>query len=777
MKKFKIVKRSGAKVSYDPEKIKERINLATEGLNVNQLELESFANFVSRDGISTKEIQQSLINSAVALSDIVDGEKGGYDFSKLDWRFVAARLLLQDIFKECSITKRQTYDDFGYNAQNFLKFVKKAVSNHLYDSRIIEEYNDDEILEIGNELCIDYDLQYDYAAVNLLSKRYLLKQNGSLIELPQEMYGVIALFLALPEKKENRIKWAKDFYHALGSRKISLATPLLMNLRIPNGNLSSCFTNVMDDSLTNINWVEDNIAQISKNGGGVGTNISKIRASGSWIRGHKGAAGGVLPWVKKINDIAIAVNQLGSRKGAVTVSLDVWHYDILDFLDVQKETGDPRTKSFDVFPQLVVNDVFMSRALTKGRKWTMFCPWEVKEKLGYDLTDLYGKEFEDAYNECEKSDLLILKHTIDANELMKHFLKTAVETGLPYVFFKDTVNKVNPNKHKGSIYTGNLCMESFSTTKPSYVQERVLLEDNETVIQKAISGETHVCNLVSQNLAVIDDMESLSHNTNLSVRILDNAIELSAPPVPEAKKHNNDYRIIGVGALGLADWFVKNKLTYKKGAKEAGYLFEFIGYHLVKSSHELSKERGSYPNFEGSEWSKGVVFGKDKEWFETREDYKYIDKDKWLKLIEEVKKGIRNGGLGAIAPNTSTSLMMGATASVLPIFKKFFIDSAKNGNIPIVPPFFNQETMWLYQENRVIDQRDVINVTSEIQSWTDQGISMELLVDFNREKPYNAKEIRDLYKHAWKKGCKTVYYFRSVSKKENAAEACESCAG
>lgn len=773
MKNYKILKRSGAKVAYDPEKIRESIELATKGLNVNPLELETYANLQIRNGITTAEIQKSLINSAVSLANIT--EDGGYDFSKLDWRFAAARLLLQDVFKEASETRKHAWDEFGYN--NYYKFVKKAVSNGLYDKKIIQDYTKAEIEEMGKEINLDYDYGYDYAAMNLLSRRYLIKQNGKLFELPQEMYATVSLLLAAPEKPEERLKYAKKFYHRLASRKISLATPILLNLRKPDGNLSSCFIGAMDDSLTNIDWNEDALAQISKNGGGVGINVSRLRANGSWIKGHKGASGGVIPWVKKINDIAIAVNQLGSRAGAITVALDVWHYDMLDFLEIQTEAGDPRQKAFDIFPQFVSNDVFMERAKRKNKQWTLFCPFEVKEKLGHDLAVLHGEEFRAAYEECEASEELELKQHVKANELFKKMLKVVIEAGLPYVFFKDQTNKVNPNKHAGMIGNANLCVESFSNFKPSKVGEKKISKDLSKITHTAEAGEYHVCNLVSQNLAILEELDDIKENTEMSVRILDNTIELTAPPIPEAARHNSIYRIIGVGAMGLADYFAKKNIIYdKKGHIEADKLFEFIGFHAVKTSHELGKERGSYPMFEGSEWSKGIAFGKDIEFFKDRDCTGYITNEQWIELLKVLPEAMRNGGLLAIAPNTSTALMMGATASILPIYKKFFMDKASSGTVPVVPPAFGESTLWSYKESKNIHPKDVIKLVSNIQSWTDQGISMELLINLNRDTPWTAKELKDLYFQAWESGCKTVYYVRSISKKENAEEACESCA-
>ncbi|MFN4151624.1 MAG: ribonucleoside-diphosphate reductase subunit alpha, partial [Candidatus Sericytochromatia bacterium] len=491
--------------------------------------------------------------------------------------------------------------------------------------------------------------------------------------------------------KEKRLETAKKIYHAIGSRKISLATPIVLNLRKPLGNLSSCFIGAMDDSLDSIYYTLDQLAQISKNAGGCGVNISRIRSSGSYIRGVKGASSGIMPWIKLINDTGVAVNQQGARAGAITVALDVWHYDIEEFLHCQTENGDLRKKAFDIFPQIVIPDLFMER-VENDQEWHLLDPNEVKIKFGIQLAELYGDAFREKYEFLEKQEL-DFKKKISAKELFKSFLKIVVETGMPYVSFKDTMNATNPNKHLGMIGNANLCTESFSNFRPSEVRKKELKEDG-TILKEIKSGELHTCNLVSLNLSLTEDDE-IDYLTALCVRILDNTIDISAAPVPEANKHNNEYRILGVGSMGLADWLVKRRLTYSNGINQISELYEKIGYAGVKASVELAQERGTYTNYEGSEWSKGVVFGKDEQWFE--ENNTYLGKEKWSNLINTLKiHGIRNGGIFAIAPNTSTSLLMGSTASILPVFSKFFIDKASNGSVPICPPFLSKETFWYY---------------------------------------------------------------------------------
>lgn len=524
----------------------------------------------------------------------------------------------------------------------------------------------------------------------------------------------------------------------------------------------------MDDSLDSIYYTLDQIAQISKNAGGVGVNLSRIRSNGSFIKGYVGASGGVLPWVKLINDTAVAVDQLGSRSGAVTVALDIWHKDIEDFLELQTENGDHRRKSFDIFPQVVISDLFMKR-VENDESWTLVDPHEVETKYNLKIAELYGERFEELYLKLEQDKSLILSKTISAKNIFKRLLRTVVETGMPYVFFKDTANNLNPNKHRGMIGNANLCVESFSNFKPS--NPNISSIKNNKIIKEIISGEVHTCNLVSLNLALIEDnLNEIEIITALSVRILDNALDLSTAPILESNIHNNLYRILGIGVMGLSDYLVKNKINYKDSKEIVGNLFEKIAYSGILASSNLSKDRGSYKAYKGSDWEKGIFFGKDEQWFKTNSKMS----DKWIELLEKVNvQGMRNGGLFAIAPNTSTSLLCGASASILPIYKKFFTDKASNGAVPVCPPFLTSENFWRYVENQQMDQLDVINIVSEVQKWVDQGISMELIL--NIQQGISAKNIYNYYMTAWKNGCKTVYYVRSITLKADNSKECVSC--
>ncbi|MGB7521412.1 MAG: ribonucleoside-diphosphate reductase subunit alpha, partial [Spirulinaceae cyanobacterium] len=461
-------------------------------------------------------------------------------------------------------------------------------------------------------------------------------------------------------------------------------------------------------------------------------------------------------------DTAIAVNQGGRRAGAVTVSVDIWHLDVPEFLEMQTENGDQRRKAYDIFPQLVISDEFMRRVVAK-EQWTLVDPYEIRTKLGIEFAELWGEKFEAAYEQIEAAlDTKIkLYKKVNARELFKAIMKAQVETGMPYLWFKDAANRANPNQHEGYIPGGNLCQESWSNVKPGL--------------------EAHTCNLCSINLANTEETE-LPNISRIAVRLLDNTIDLTSPPFPASQTHNNKYRTIGVGCMGLADWLAKRKLSYSC-LPEISYLFEEIGYYCTYASMELAQERGAYPAFAGSEWSKGKLVGaKPLAWFKANAK----DHGRWVTLGEEiVKHGIRNSHITAIAPNTSSSLVQGCTASILPVYSKFFYDKWAKGTVPIAPPFI-KESFWFYRENKTLDQKEVVKAVATIQKWIDTGISMELLFNLNKgvyfpeepERCLKAKDILETLIMAWEEGCKAVYYIRTVQKDDfkEKGEGCAACA-
>lgn len=721
-----------------------------EGLEIDLQSFEKYLDSIYSQGISSEKIQDILINYAVSMTS----------FEESDWTYLAGKLLMRK-------TQEGVFKNRGFSYGNFYETIKKMVELGVYDSRL-KEYGEEEIRELEKEIDISRDMIYDYAGANMFVNRYLLKYSGKIFELPQEVFMCIAMLLAINE--ENRVLVAKNFYNALSLKKISLATPILANLRVPNGNLSSCFITAMDDNIESIFYNIDTIAKISKNGGGAGLNISRIRAKNSMVNGYHNASGGVIPWIKIINDTAVAVNQQGRRAGAVTVALDSWHLDIESFLELQTENGDQRGKAYDIYPQVVVSDLFMER-VEKNLEWTLLDPYEIRMKYGVELCELYGEEFEKKYLEIEKDRDITLKKIVKARELFKEIMKTQIETGMPYIFFKDRANLMNHNSHVGMIGNGNLCMESFSNFSPSrdFKEE---IEENSGV-RKVNLGEVHTCNLVSLNLAEIE-REELEKNVNIAVRILDNTIDLTKTPIKESDKHNRNYRAIGVGTMGLADYLAREYMIYEDSILEIDELFEEIALYSLKSSALLAKERGSYPMFKGSQWDRGVFFQKDEKWY--LENSKYSQK--WQEVFELVKEyGIRNGELTAVAPNTSTSLLMGSTASVNPTFSRFYIEKNQKGAVPRVVKYLKDRS-WFYPEFKNVDPQTYVKIMGRIGKWTTQGVSMELIFDLNKN--IRAKDIYDTFMTAWKEGCKSVYYIRTIQKSTNIMnekEECESCSG
>jgi len=758
---YVVVKRGGETAHYDVTKMRKVINWASSDLEVNSIKLESNFEMSLKDNITTREIQQSLIFSALKLTSL----------DEPDWKYVSGRLKLFDMYKDVALNRgRHRQIDTIYD--HYEEHIRKSVKNGIYTNVLLEQYSSAEIKKAGRFIKPEYDLVYDYAGMNLLAKRYLCEYQDALWELPQEMFLTIALLIEQGADKSVRLDLVQDTYEKIANRKISLATPLLMNLRRLTGNLSSCFISVMDDSRKSIFYTIDQIAAISQHGGGAGCNVSRIRCKGARLRGIKNVSGGVVPWIRIINDTALAVNQQGKRKGAVTVSLDVWHMDIECFLELQTENGDQRMKAYDIFPQVVIPNLFMEAVLA-DEKWLLVDPQEIRVKYKVEIADLWGEKFDTFYKKVYQDALenkLELYKIVKAKGIFKKIMKSQVETGMPYIAFKDTLNKYNPNKHDGLIVGTNLCTESHSNVRPSIIGDKYL--DGDKVKQESTSGLVHVCNLLSINFANIESDDELESICKTAVRVLDNAIDITDVPMPEGYAHNMRYRTIGVGAMGLADYLAKRNIAYQDSEQRVDELFEKFALHNIRASIDIAKKKGTFGAYTGSDWDRGIILGKDKKWF--AQNSKQVDE--WMEIFDDLKKfGIRNSQITSIAPNTSTALLQGCTASVLPVYSKFFIDRHGSGSIPNCPPFI-KEKFWYYQENKYIDQKIVVDVISTINRWIDTGISMELIYNLNMN--ITAKDIFETIIKAWKQEIKTIYYTRSIQKSGDISDKdeCISCA-
>jgi ribonucleoside-diphosphate reductase alpha chain len=729
-----VEKRDGSKEPYDVSKIKKSIQMATDGQDVNPLELESKFDQFLKNGIRTRDIQLNVIQHAVQLATP----------SAPDWVNVAGRALAMD-----------EWANFQLKGKSFKDIVKYNVKNGHYTQDLLQFYTEDELDELGQMIKLDRDLEYSYASLITAKKKYLGKY-----ELNQHMHMVNAMRFGQFEPEDTRIRFVKEVYNALSLRKISLATPFLSNLR-KGGNVASCFIIAVEDDIDSIFDNIKRVALISKNGGGLGIYLGNLRAKGADVNGYPNAAGTVVQWIKILNDTLVAVNQGGKRAGAGTIALPIWHNDILDFLDMQTEHGDPRLKAYDVFPQVCVPDLFMERDRDRG-SWTTFCPFEVKNKLKIDVRGLYGQDFRDAYAKieqaAEKGILTISRKFDNARELTKIIMRTQFETGLPYMSFTDTINEYNPNKNDDNGHIGipcvNLCTESFSNVKPDELG--------------------HVCNLASVVLGNIKDFKELAKISALTAKILDFGISLTNAPDSITAAHNDRYRTIGIGLQGLHDHLAREFLNFR----DLDYIREIaecVEYNAALQSVELSKKFGPFGAFDKSEWKNGNRVNKFKEHASGNYD--------WDFLQEQINQyGIRNSQLTSPAPTTSTSIYMDSSASVLPVYDAFFSEDNKNGKLVVVAKFLKENPLSYGKTFPKHTANEIIDVVAELQKFIDTGCSMELIFD-QRKENFNAKDLYDAIHYAHLKGIKAIYYIRAIKKNASsetigkAEENCLSCSG
>lgn len=755
---LEITKTSGEKEYFDIEKVKNTYKRVSFWLAriCKFEELESSLNKYLVDGIKTKDILKMIIKSAIDLITI----------ENTSWQYIAGRLMTIDLYKAASKNRNISINDI-YKPSSYIALFDEYIQAWLYYKDFYKYYTQEDIKEAGKKLKRETDFTYNYTTLLMYKKRYLLNPNQIIKELPQEMYMSAALFLAIPEKKETRLELAFKIYEYCSKAMISLPTPTLLNARTNYHQLSSCFKLNIDDDLRAIYHGVENMAQISKFWGGIGVYLWNIRAKWSSIRGTKWASGWVNPWIKVINDTAIAVNQLWARAGAISVTLDMWHRDIYDFLDLQTETWDIRRKAFDVFPAVSIPDLFMKR-VENNEDWTLFDPKEVRDVTGKILQDCFWDEFEKFYRECENNPKIQGTEKINAKELFKKFLKSTVETGMPYVFYRDTVNALNPNKHVWNIYSTQLCTEICQNTSPAkFIEETI--EDGVITI-KYTPWDTVVCNLASINIAKVNDNESIQKVIPIVMKLLDNVIELNYYPIKEAELTAKKYRSVGLWYLWLAEYLAVNKIAYDSPeAREiVDIMMEKFAYETFKVSHKLAQERGKYELFDGSEYSKWIVLGKDREWFKK---YSKTDCD-WKTLLSDIQKdGLRFAYHIAPAPNTSTAGVIGTTAALLPIYKKYFVETNSVAPSVVVAPNLNADNFWYYKEYVHMNMNDVIDMIGIIYKWVDQSISFEWIINPAKVSP---RELYDYYLKAHKQWIKTVYYVRSMSLD---VKECVSCSG
>jgi ribonucleoside-diphosphate reductase alpha chain len=703
------------------------------------------------------------------------------DIDAPNWTFVAARLFLFDLYHRVN----------GFTGYDSLeKYFKRGEEA----GRILLGLSGKFDLEkLNKHIVPERDMLFNYLGVKTLYDRYLIKDGQRKpIELPQHMFMGIAMFLA--QNEEDKEGWAIKFYDMISKFEVMLATPTLSNARTPRHQLSSCYIGSTPDNIEGIFDAYKEMALLSKFGGGIGWDWTQVRSIGSYIDGHQNAAGGTVPFLKITNDVAIAVDQLGTRKGAIAVYLEPWHIDINDFLDLKKNSGEERRRAHDLFPSLWISDLFMKR-VQEDAIWTLFDPFQTR-----DLTNMYGDAFEKRYAEYE-NDPNIIKETVKAKDLWRKILTSYFESGSPFLCFKDNANRANPNDHYGIIRSSNLCTEIFQNTSPNHYliklkfdegdfltyEEDELVKVDSGIVKPAnkitaldsiggrqifivekekVDGATAVCNLASVNLSRINKKEDIERIVPIAMRALDNVIDLNFYPLEKVKRTNLRSRSVGLGVMGEAQMLAEASISW--GSQEhfdkIDEVMEAVSYNAIKASSNLAVEKGAYPEFEGSKWSRGIL-PMDHANAEVRN---LVDRGglfastyDWDDLRETIKKnGMRNGYLMAVAPTSSISILTGTTQAIEPVYKRKWYEENLSGLIPVVVPNLTPETWAYYTSAYDLDQRILIKAGAIRQKWIDQGQSLNVFITLDKA---SGKYLNEIYMLAWKLGIKSTYYLRSQS--------------
>ena len=758
------------------EELQSELNYVLESIEqvsgkyqINTMEL--------RDRLSQLDVKELEANQQALIYAV-----NQIAMDKPDWTFVAARLYLNELYGKAA--KSRGYER-SLKYGDFYSLIKELTDIGIYSNDLLNLYSKDEIDQLAKEIKPEQDLLFNYIGLFLLADRYLAQDyNRNVYELPQERFMIIAMTIMKDEKQSKRLHLVKEAYWALSHLYMTVATPTLANAGKSFGQLSSCFIDTVDDSLDSIylnNW---DIARLSKDGGGIGIYYGKVRALGSDIKRFKGNSSGVVPWIRLVNDTAVSVDQLGQRQGAIAVYLDLFHKDIMNgFLDLKTNNGDERRKAHDIFTGVSIPDLFMKKLEEKdehGRsigQWHTFCPHQVKQIMGWKdeqgnllgLEDFYDeidvKYFTEKY-EAAVGNPLLPRKTYRAMDIMTRIMVAQLETGTPYMFYRDEVNRQNPNKHvvgKGrtSIFCSNLCTEIAQNMSATTIVKEYQKDNGHIVIVRK-PGDFVVCNLSSINLAKAVPANVLERLIRIQVRMLDNVIDLNTITVGQAQVTNKKYRAVGLGTFGWHHLLALKGMYWEseEAVNYADSLYEEIAFHTICSSMELAMEKGAYSQFSGSEWHTGQYF-----------ERKGYQSKRWNQLKRDVSNnGIRNGWLMAIAPNSSTAKIGGSTDGIDPIYSVEYAEEKKNFKFKVTAPDLNHRTYEYYRRSRhELDQIWSIKQNAARGRHIDQGISFNLYVKHD----IKAKDLLNLHMEAWKQGLKTTYYVRSTSQTE--IDECEAC--
>ena len=762
---IKVTLDNGDLVPLDLQRIEETVNEACANLEFTDPKLiikDTLKNLF--DGVTIKDVYKTLIMSARTLIEI-----------EPNYSYVAARLLLQNIQKEVgnilgipiANNFQQMHKYYGLSLINSIQYGIKL-------GRLDPKLNKFNLELLIDALKPERDQQFNYLGLQTLYDRYFLHDNDLRYELPQVFFMRIAMGLALNETYPEL--QAIEFYNVLSSFDFISSTPTLFNSGTVRSQLSSCYLSTIPDDLSEIyNAIRDN-ALLQKFAGGIGNDWTPVRAMNSWIKSTNGRSQGVIPFLKVANDTAVAVNQGGKRKGAVCAYLETWHLDIEDFLELRKNTGDERRRTHDMNTANWIPDLFMKRVI-ENKEWTLFSPEEVP-----NLHDLYGNDFENAYIEYEeqtKAGKIKNFKQLPATNLWRKMLNMLFETGHPWITFKDAANLRSPQQHVGVIHSSNLCTEITLNTS---------------------LNEIAVCNLGSINLSQhINnqqlDLKKLELTIKIAVRMLDNVIDLNYYSVEQAKNSNLKHRPIGLGMMGFQDALYKLDISYQslEAVEFADISMEYISYFTITASSNLAKEKGSYPTFEGSLWSKGILpidsidnLSKYRGIYLNQDNTQRLDWDNLRQKIAE--QGMRNSNVIAIAPTATISNICGVSQSIEPTYQNLYVKSNLSGEFTIINQYLVNDlkklNLWdlvmvndlkyfngsLQEIQRIpenikakyltafeIDPQWLVDCASRRQKWIDQGQSLNLYM----ANP-SGKKLDQLYKNAWLTGLKTTYYLRTL---------------
>lgn len=763
---IRVTNTNGQLTPLDIGRLNTILKEACEGLeevNPQIIEQETLKNLY--DGVAEKDVNTALVMTARTL---VEREP--------NYSFVTARLLLDKLRAEAlsflGIAERATHHEMAdLYPKALASYVTKGIELDLLDTRLAQY----DLERLGNALNHERDQQFTYLGLQTLYDRYFIHKDGIRFELPQVFFMRVAMGLAIEESDINAR--AIEFYNLLSSFDYMSSTPTLFNSGTIRPQLSSCYLTTVPDDLSGIYKAIHDNAMLSKFAGGLGNDWTPVRALGAYIKGTNGKSQGVVPFLKVVNDTAVAVNQGGKRKGAVCAYLESWHLDIEEFLELRKNTGDDRRRTHDMNTANWIPDLFMKRVFEDG-SWTLFSPSEVP-----DLHDLYGKAFEERYEYYEElttyGKIKAFK-TMPARDLWRKMLSMVFETGHPWITFKDPCNIRSPQQHVGVVHSSNLCTE-------------ITLNTNE--------DEIAVCNLGSVNLVnhIINgklDIEKLARTVKTAVRMLDNVIDINYYAVPQAKNSNAKHRPVGLGLMGFQDALYLQHIPYgsEEAVKFADTSMEAISYYAIKASCELAQERGSYSTFDGSLWSKGILPLDSMDKLIEERGSKYIAVDKsttfdWDPIRELVKKGIRNSNIMAIAPTATIANITGVSQSIEPTYQNLFVKSNLSGEFTVINPYLVRDlkarNLWdpvmvndlkyydgsvqqieripddlkkLYQTSFEVETKWTIEAASRRQKWIDQAQSLNIYIA-----GASGKKLDITYRMAWYLGLKTTYYLRALA--------------